>query len=59
MDVAESQALFNYIVKKEYPLNFTKDEKRRLREKSGSFCVSSLIETWFTLELTIRELELL
>src|SRR6218665_22193 len=40
MDAAESQALFNYIVKKEYPLNFTKDEKRRLREKSGSFCVS-------------------
>jgi len=41
MDAAESQALFNYIVKKEYPLNFTKDEKRRLREKSGSFCVSN------------------
>src|SRR6218665_4182734 len=41
MDAAESQALFNYIVKKEYPLNFTKDEKRRQREKSGSFYVSN------------------
>src|SRR6218665_2795038 len=41
MDAEESQALFNYIVKKEYPLNLTKDEKRRLREKSGSFCVSN------------------
>ena len=40
MDKAESEALFNYIAKKEYPADYSKDVKCRLREKSASFCVS-------------------
>lgn len=40
MDKTERDALFHYIAKQDYPADYSKDEKRRLREKSLSFCLS-------------------
>jgi len=41
MDKAEYEALLNYASKKEYPTAYSKDDKRRLREKAASFCVDN------------------
>ena len=39
MDIIEAEALVKYIVTKEYPKDFSKNDKRRLREKSLVFSV--------------------
>ena len=41
MDREECDNIFNYLVAKIYPGKCTKNDKRRLREKAGSFLVTS------------------